>query len=191
MGTPDLLAFVEDLERIESQIELLCHATVIKNAQTNPKWAAWYIGHKRRSYDPKPPEVLPVELTELKPKHQRFILAFVCGATRGNAAASYRQAGYSAKASNVNASRLLSRDEIQRAVKALTEAIKAQISFSDIMDGAERERICAEIARDPEYPPRARLAAIRLSAELSGGINQRVETHDIVVDLVSSDEPSG
>ena len=174
-GSDEHVAFVHELERVEAQLELLCHATVIKNAQTNPKWAAWWIGHKRRSYNPTPPAVLPDEVLLLKDKRQQFVLNFVCGPTRGNTSASYRAAGYSHRTSGPSSGRLMSSPEVQVAINALTDAMRSTILTSDVLDGAERERICAELARDPEYPPGARLAAVRLSAELTGGFNQWVE----------------
>ena len=183
---PEIEHFAAELLEVESQIELLCHATVIKAAQDNPKWASWYIGHKRRHYEPRPPEIMPPEVCALPSKQQqRFVVAYVCGESRGNAAAAYRAAGYTSKrGAPQNASRLMRTPPIQKAVKALTEEVRKHIDSSDIMYRAERLRICTAIARDPEYPPRARLAAIRLHAELQGGFNSKVEHHDIVIDLV-------
>ena len=133
------------------------------------------------------PEIKSIRLK----KHQLFVLAYAMGETRGNGAASYRAAGYKASPKSREGARtLLRRPEIKAALDVLTSG-----SFMDVkptgqsMTPGERLAICAQIARDQGVAPRARLAAIRLDAELRGGFKAQVEDIDIVVDLVKPTEP--
>ena len=90
-------SFVREVKEVEAQLELLCHTTIIAHAKKNPRWATWWIGHKRRSYEPKVPAVLPPEVMSLRPIHRDFVLAYVVGEHRGRPSAAYKAAGYKAK----------------------------------------------------------------------------------------------
>lgn len=116
-------------------------------------------------------------------RHQLFAISYALGAQAGNGAGSYRAAGYDPSPTNKNtAAVLLKRPDIRAAVASLRGEIEE--ASKEPMTPGERLSICAQIARDAMYPPRARLAAIRLDAELRGGFKAPVEDVDIIVDLV-------
>ena len=126
---------------------------------------------------------IPPTLDDLNDRQRAFVFAFVCGDTAGNASASYRAAGY--KGARQGSDRLLNDWRVCRAIEDLKDATIKEAERLAILTPAERLTICAEIARDPELPPRARLAAIRLDAELRGGFKEIVEKREIIVDLVT------
>ena len=66
----------------------------------------------------------------------------------------------------------------------MTQQVTRRAEVGIILSAEERLEVCASIARDERVPPRARLAALRLDAELRGGFNQTIENHEIIVDLV-------
>ena len=123
-------------------------------------------------------------LDKLKPKRRAFVVAFVCGLTAGNGAASAEAAGYSPNGSNVQASRMLANANVKSAITELRALTVEKAEKALILSAEDRFRICAEIANDIENAPRARLAAIRLDAELRGAFGVDKGNEEIVVDLV-------
>ena len=137
-------------------------------------------------------EAIPA-LADLSVRHRLFVVAYCAGPTKGNAAASYRAAGYPPRDSNkAAASSLRSKPKIRAALQALAAATArrpAKTLRRLPLTHEERLVICADIARAPGVPPRARLAAIRLDAELRGAFKAEVEDVDIIIDLVVPREP--
>ena len=124
---------------------------------------------------------VPASVEALKPRQRAFVFAFVCGETAGNASGSYVAAGYKARRGRVP---LMDRWDITAAIEDLREVTIRVAEQALILQPMERLQIIAAIARDEEHPPRARLAAIRLDAELRGGFKEITEARTIVVDLV-------
>ena len=124
---------------------------------------------------------VPASVEALTERQRAFVFAFVCGETAGNASASYVAAGYKPRRGQVP---LMSRWDVTNAIEELRAVTIRVAEQALILQPMERLQICASIARDEEHPPRARLAAIRLDAELRGGFKEITEERQIVVDLV-------
>jgi len=124
------------------------------------------------------------EIAVLSKRHQLFVVAYSLGSTKGNPASSYRAAGYANSKNNERRGLALLRDKRIAAAHEVLTSGEVVASDASAMTTGERLAICAEIARDRGVAPRARLAAIRLDAELRGGFKAQVEDIDIVVDLV-------
>ena len=127
---------------------------------------------------------LPRSVEELDTRRRAFVLAYVCGETRGKGAPSYRAAGYAPRRAAAGACRMLRHPKIKLAVQDLRTQLTRIAGERWILSAVERLHICAEIARDNGNSPRERISALRLDAELRGGFKQQLETRDINVDLV-------
>lgn len=115
-------------------------------------------------------------LDRLTPKRRAFVVAYVTGDTAGDGAASYRAAGYKGKGARASAHRLLTNADILAAIAWLRQTTIARAEQGQILTSVERLRILARIARDTAAPPAARIAAIKLDAQLQGELVRKTET---------------
>lgn len=96
-------------------------------------------------------------------RERRFVVEFL-GKARGNATLAARRAGYSAKSARQQASRLLTKAAIQRALVARV----AKADAASIADADERDTILSSFARSGVEDTRDRIIAIAELNKCSG-----------------------
>ena len=100
---------------------------------------------------------------KLSERERRFVDAFM-GDAAGNATKAARLAGYANTTAEKQASRLLGKVGVQRAIAARAQRQEAKT----IADAMERDRTLSAIARDTSADAHDRIAAIREMNKCSG-----------------------
>lgn len=132
------------------------------------------------SETPKPTEVHPL-LAVCTRKEQAFLLALLSDPS-ANQTSAYERAGFTARGASAcaNAARLLRKDRVATAYKALVTTATATKTDEAIASVSERRGILAGLMRDKDVHPLARIRAIDVDNKVEGVYIEKHEHKHII-----------